>query len=93
MIIPIRCYTCGKLTGDKWEYYNDLLKSGKSQTEAFEILKLKRYCCRRIILGHVDIIDTLMQYDTKLDSYKVEKTDSLLNVIHNKEEDVIPLFK
>ena len=92
MIIPIRCYTCGKLIGDKWEYYNDLLKSGKSQPEAFEILKLKRYCCRRIILGHVDIIDTIMQYDYKLDSYKVEKTDNLMNVLNNKEE-TVPLFK
>ena len=21
MLIPIRCYTCGKLLADKWEYY------------------------------------------------------------------------
>tara|TARA_Y100000310_G_scaffold262963_1_gene272831 strand:- start:115 stop:369 length:255 start_codon:yes stop_codon:yes gene_type:complete len=23
MIIPIRCFTCGKILGDKWEYYQE----------------------------------------------------------------------
>ena len=27
-------------------------------------LKLKRYCCRRMILTHVDLIDKLLAYHT-----------------------------
>lgn len=63
MLIPVRCYTCGKVVGNKWQHYNDLLKEGKTQPQAFSILGLKRYCCKRIILGHIDIVDTLMAYD------------------------------
>lgn len=63
MLIPVRCYTCGKVTGNKWQHYNDLIKEGKSQAEAFSILGLKRYCCKRILLGHIDIVDTLMAYE------------------------------
>jgi DNA-directed RNA polymerase I, II, and III subunit RPABC5 len=66
MLIPVRCYTCGKIIGDKWEHYNDLLSQGKTQPQAFEILKLKRYCCKRIIMGHVDVIDILMSYDVNM---------------------------
>jgi DNA-directed RNA polymerase I, II, and III subunit RPABC5 len=28
MIIPVRCFTCGKVVGDKWEKYVELLQSG-----------------------------------------------------------------
>ena len=86
MIIPVRCYTCGKVVGDKWEHYKELLKSGKSQPEAFEILKLKRYCCKRILLGHVDIIDTLMKYDHTSSSVKSQ-------LLSSPEDSSIPLFK
>ena len=27
MIIPIRCFTCGKVIGNKWESYLDLLQA------------------------------------------------------------------
>lgn len=26
MIIPIRCFTCGKVLADKWEYYTEKCK-------------------------------------------------------------------
>lgn len=29
-------------------------------------LGLKRYCCRRMILTHVDLIDQLLQYNSEL---------------------------
>lgn len=62
MIIPVRCFTCGKVTGNKWESYQQLLKDGKTAGEALDILGLKRYCCRRILLTHVDLIDQVMEY-------------------------------
>ena len=55
MIIPIRCFTCGKVCADKWESYIELLKKGSTEAEALDKLGFKRYCCRRMILTHVDI--------------------------------------
>lgn len=62
MIIPVRCFTCGKVTGNKWESYQHLLKQGKTEKEALDMLGLTRYCCRRILLTHVDLIDQVMEY-------------------------------
>ena len=75
MLIPVRCYTCGKVVGNKWEHFNDLLSKGNTQPQAFELMNLKRYCCKRILLGHVDIIDTLIKYDTNSSSYKSNIND------------------
>ena len=75
MIIPIRCVTCGKVIADKWEYYKkevSKLQNTKHEdptlnkyfTEPFtkdilDKLGLDKYCCRRHMLGHVDIIDNM----------------------------------
>jgi DNA-directed RNA polymerase I, II, and III subunit RPABC5 len=61
-IIPIRCYSCGKITGDKWEPYKNMLAEGVSAKDALDRLGLKRWCCRRILLGHVELIDKLLSY-------------------------------
>jgi len=55
MIIPIRCFTCAKVIADKWEAYLDLIKNGDTEAIALNKLGFKRYCCRRMILTHVDI--------------------------------------
>jgi len=31
MIIPVRCFTCGKVIADKWDSYVDLLSTGYSE--------------------------------------------------------------
>lgn len=75
MIIPIRCVTCGKVLADKWEYFKkkceeldaeNMKKNPESKyfkepykKEILDELGLDRYCCRRHMLGHVDIIDNL----------------------------------
>ena len=62
MIIPVRCFTCGKVTGNKWEPYKEYIKI-MTQAEALDKLGLKRYCCRRMITTHVDLIDKILLYD------------------------------
>ncbi|KAA8498690.1 DNA-directed RNA polymerases I, II, and III subunit RPABC5 [Porphyridium purpureum] len=64
MIIPVRCFTCGKVIGNKYDAYIRLLKmEDKTEGEALDALALKRYCCRRMLLTHVDLIEKLLQYD------------------------------
>ncbi|KYQ50850.1 DNA-directed RNA polymerases I, II, and III subunit RPABC5 [Trachymyrmex zeteki] len=52
MIIPVRCFTCGKVIGNKWEAYLGLLQAEYTEGDALDALGLKRYCCRRMLLGH-----------------------------------------
>ncbi|XP_033110777.1 DNA-directed RNA polymerases I, II, and III subunit RPABC5 [Anneissia japonica] len=62
MIIPVRCFTCGKVVGNKWEAYLGLLQAEYSEGDALDALGLKRYCCRRMLLAHVDLIEKLLNY-------------------------------
>ncbi len=55
MIIPVRCFSCSKEISSKWEKYQLLIKQGSTEAEALNEVGLKRYCCRRMFLTHVDI--------------------------------------
>ena len=65
MIIPVRCFTCGKVIGNKWQRYLELLNEKKPMEEIFKDLGLNRYCCRRMIISHVDLIEKLLKYNSK----------------------------
>ena len=79
MIIPIRCFTCGKILADKYYTYLDLVRkdpetkdrkenililgadeiSKTPEGRALDKLGLIRYCCRRHVLTHVDLIEII----------------------------------
>jgi DNA-directed RNA polymerase subunit N len=87
MIIPVRCFTCGKVIGDKWNYFKtkskeidasidvdnmtiaDLEVSKTNKLDSYfdtnrkgnllDELGLTKICCRRHMLGHVDLIDII----------------------------------
>lgn len=63
MIIPVRCYSCGKVIGNLYETYQRLLDEDYTEAEALNMLKLDRYCCRRMILSHIDLLEDLMPYN------------------------------
>ncbi|EJT73242.1 DNA-directed RNA polymerase N/8 kDa subunit [Gaeumannomyces tritici R3-111a-1] len=65
MIIPVRCFSCGKVTGDLWERYLKLLDEGIDDGPAMDALGLQRYCCRRMVMTHVDLIEKLLKYSTE----------------------------
>ncbi|MCD6528971.1 DNA-directed RNA polymerase subunit N [Candidatus Bathyarchaeota archaeon] len=62
MIIPIRCFSCGKLIGDKWEEFASRVKSGEDPSAVLDSLGLDRYCCRRMLLSHVEFIDEILEF-------------------------------
>lgn len=62
IIIPVRCFTCGKLIGDKWEEFAKRVKEGEEPGSVLDSLGLKRYCCRRMLLSHVEIVDEILKF-------------------------------
>ena len=72
MIIPVRCFSCGKLIGDKWEEYSERVKSGESPREVLDDLDIARYCCRRMLLSNVEIIDEAIKFQA---SKNIERSE------------------
>jgi DNA-directed RNA polymerase subunit N len=62
MIIPVRCFTCGKLVGDKWEEFTRRIKTGENASDILDSLGVKRYCCRRMLLSNVEIVDEVLRF-------------------------------
>ena len=62
MIIPVRCFTCGKVIGDRWEEFSRRTKQGEDSGKVLDDLGMKRYCCRRMFISHVEVIDELLRY-------------------------------
>jgi len=54
-MFPVRCFSCGKVIGDKWEEYLKRVQSGESPKEVLDSLGITRYCCRRMFLSHVEV--------------------------------------
>lgn len=84
MIIPIRCFTCGKMVAHLWEPYLEevqkialenrdienmeqkyrfvnveTLREKTKEGKVLDKLGVKKYCCRRMMLCNVDIMEKL----------------------------------
>lgn len=66
-IEPVACFTCGKILGNLWEVYETEVLKNKidnqpflnissikttAESKAFDSLNIRRYCCKRMFLGH-----------------------------------------
>ena len=58
MLIPIRCYTCNNLLGNKYRKYQELILEGKMKPRDIleKELSLKRECCKQALVCTVDMI-------------------------------------
>nr|QPI16904.1 MAG: DNA-directed RNA polymerase subunit N [Virus NIOZ-UU159] len=74
MIIPVRCFTCGRVMADIVDYYEnekanieenknvDKLYKNFDKIHTSHILDnlgLKRYCCRRNLIANIDMMEII----------------------------------
>jgi len=62
LLIPVRCFTCGKVVGSAYETFQKRVKAGESAEKVLNSLGLERYCCRRMILSSSELIDDILPF-------------------------------
>jgi len=62
MIIPCRCFSCGKPIAQLWEQFKKRVEAGEDTKKVLDELGLERYCCRAVFLGHVDLLELVSKF-------------------------------
>ena len=62
MIVPVRCFSCGKVIGHLWEDYSRRVEAGEDSGKVMDELGLKRYCCRQAFLGTVSLLKEVSKF-------------------------------
>ena len=62
MIVPVRCFSCGKPVGHLWEEYKKRVGDGENPKKVLDDLGLERYCCRSMFLGQVDTLELVNKF-------------------------------
>ncbi len=62
MIIPVRCFSCGKPIAHLWEEFKERSDKNEDKKHVLDSLGMERYCCRSMFLGHVDLADTAARF-------------------------------
>lgn len=62
MIIPVRCFACGKPIGHLWEEYKKRVDKGEDAGKVLDEFGLERYCCRGTFLGHADMLPQISKF-------------------------------
>ncbi|HKZ90385.1 MAG TPA: DNA-directed RNA polymerase subunit N [Thermoplasmata archaeon] len=62
MIIPVRCFTCGKVVASSLETFVNRTRAGEPPSAVLDDVGLTRYCCRRMILANVELIDEVLPF-------------------------------
>lgn len=71
---PIRCFTCSKVLGNKYEKFDTY----ENKELAYKDLGIERYCCKRMLLTSIDTQEYFKHYILenlpKHVQYKTEQT-------------------
>jgi len=62
MIIPIRCFSCGKPIAHLWEDYKKRVAEGENPKKVLDELELERFCCRSVFLGQADLVELVGKF-------------------------------
>lgn len=67
MIVPVRCFTCGKVIGDKFDEFVVRVRERHEDPEkVLDSLGLTRICCRRMVMSAFEYIDDVIAYEEGL---------------------------
>jgi DNA-directed RNA polymerase subunit N len=50
------------VVADKFEQFKREVRQGEDPSVVLDNIGLSRYCCRRMLLAHIDIIDSFMAF-------------------------------
>ncbi len=63
MMVPVRCFTCGKVVGEHWEEFKQRTTEDDEEPAAvLDELDIDRHCCRRMLVSHKDLVDIVAPY-------------------------------
>ena len=62
MIIPIRCFSCGKPIAHLWEQFKKKTAEGENPGKVLDSLGIERYCCRAVFLGQTDLLEQVTKF-------------------------------
>ncbi|MAQ04248.1 MAG: DNA-directed RNA polymerase subunit N [Euryarchaeota archaeon] len=62
MLIPVRCWSCGKVVAHLYEQFKQRVAEGEDAGEVLNDLGLEKYCCRRMYVGHIELIDEVAPF-------------------------------
>ena len=62
VLVPVRCFTCGRLIADKYADYQNKIKIGEDPKKILDELGLDRYCCRRMLLTTVETVQQVIPF-------------------------------
>ncbi len=62
MIIPVRCFSCGFPVAAFYEDFKKRVSKGEDAGAVMDSLGVKRYCCRRMMMGQVDLLEGIAKF-------------------------------
>ena len=62
MLIPVRCWSCGKVVAHKYQEFRDSVDTGEDPEIVLDELGFERYCCRRMLLTTVETIQQVIPF-------------------------------
>jgi len=65
MMAPVRCFTCGTVIAQHWEEFKARAETKEGDEDPEKVLDdlgVDRYCCRRMLVAHRDLVDVVSPY-------------------------------
>ncbi len=72
MLVPVRCFTCGNLIADKFEDYQNKVKTGEEPAQVLDSLGIERYCCRRMLLTTIETVQQILPFYEAMHKRNIE---------------------
>ena len=62
MLVPVRCFGCGKPVGHLSEEYRRRIEAGEDSGKVLDELGVERYCCRASLIGHAEMLPEITKF-------------------------------